>query len=170
MTKTTPGGVRRERSDVETALESHWHRLLVKENEDGDKKIKEEVVKKNNLFRAPRCRQSSTTKGKRREKDTQQQQQQQQQQQHRLKPYTKTLTRTMDQFILECLNVDSKEDAANEKDGKTREYLAESYFEKFKASTLGIMNSAACSLFSTGKTRGLVLEIGDGVAHAVPVS
>ena len=128
MTKTTPGGVRRERSDVETALESHWHRLLVKENEDGDKKIKEEVVKKNNLFRAPRCRQSSTTKGKRREKDTQQQQQQQ----HRLKPYTKTLTRTMDQFILECLNVDSKEDAANEKDGKTIDQVANYCIEKFR--------------------------------------
>ena len=129
MTKTTPGGVRRERSDVETALESHWHRLLVKENEDGDKKIKEEVVKKNNLFRAPRCRQSSTTKGKRREKDTQQQQQQQQ---HWLKPYTKTLTRTMDQFILECLNVDSKEDAANEKDGKTIDQVANYCIEKFR--------------------------------------
>jgi hypothetical protein len=127
MTKTS-GAMRRERSDVETALESHWHRLLVKENEDGDKKIKEEVVKKNNLFRAPRCRQSSTTKGKRREKDTQQQQQQQ----HRLKPYTKTLTRTMDQFILECLNVDSKEDAANEKDGKTIDQVASYCIEKFR--------------------------------------
>ena len=38
----------------------------------------------------------------------------------------------MDQFILECLNVDSKEDAANEKDGKTIDQVANYCIEKFR--------------------------------------
>eukprot|EP00826_Nyctotherus_ovalis_P001463 TRINITY_DN10230_c0_g1_i2.p4 TRINITY_DN10230_c0_g1~~TRINITY_DN10230_c0_g1_i2.p4 ORF type:complete len:120 (-),score=19.15 TRINITY_DN10230_c0_g1_i2:512-871(-) len=31
------------------------------------------------------------------------------------------------------------------------------------------MNGACLSLFSTGKTKGLVVEIGEGAAHTVPI-
>jgi len=50
-----------------------------------------------------------------------------------------------------------------------RQKLAEILFEDLKIPTLGLMNSAALSLFSTGRTRGCVLEVGDGVSHAVPI-
>jgi len=50
-----------------------------------------------------------------------------------------------------------------------RQRLAEILFEDLKIPTLGLMNSAALSLFSTGRTRGCVLEVGDGVSHAVPI-
>jgi actin-related protein len=50
---------------------------------------------------------------------------------------------------------------------KTR--LVETLFEKFKAPAVAMLSSAVAALFSTGETSGLVLEIGDGVAVAVPV-
>ncbi|CAD7938455.1 unnamed protein product [Amoebophrya sp. A25] len=52
---------------------------------------------------------------------------------------------------------------------QAREWLGELLFEKFKVKSLSMWNTAVMSLFSTGKTRGLVLESGDGVTHAVPV-
>jgi len=50
-----------------------------------------------------------------------------------------------------------------------RQRLAEILFEELKIPSLGLMNSAALSLFSTGRTRGCVLEVGAGVSHAVPI-
>jgi actin-related protein len=50
-----------------------------------------------------------------------------------------------------------------------REWMAEVFFETFKVRALGIFNSAVLSLFSTGLTRGLVLEAGEGLTRAVPV-
>lgn len=50
-----------------------------------------------------------------------------------------------------------------------RQRLAEILFEELKVPSLGLMNSAALSLFSTGRTRGCVLEVGDGVSYAVPI-
>merc|ERR1719263_1605867 len=50
-----------------------------------------------------------------------------------------------------------------------REWMAEVFFETFKVRALGIFNSAVLSLFSTGLTRGLVLESGEGLTRAVPV-
>jgi actin-related protein len=50
-----------------------------------------------------------------------------------------------------------------------RTRLVETFFEKFKAPAVGIISSAVAALFSTGETSGLVLEVGDGVAVAVPV-
>uniref|UniRef100_A0A0G4I0M6 Actin n=1 Tax=Chromera velia CCMP2878 TaxID=1169474 RepID=A0A0G4I0M6_9ALVE len=52
---------------------------------------------------------------------------------------------------------------------KQREEMAKLMFEKFKVASLAIMNSAVLSLFSTGRSRGLVLEMGHGSTHAVPV-
>lgn len=47
--------------------------------------------------------------------------------------------------------------------------LAEMYLEKLGADSIAIMNGACLSLFSTGKTKGLVVEIGEGSAHTVPI-
>jgi len=37
------------------------------------------------------------------------------------------------------------------------------------ADQIAIMNGACLSLFSTGKTKGLVVEIGEGATHTVPI-
>lgn len=50
-----------------------------------------------------------------------------------------------------------------------RLFLADTFFEKFSADAIAIMNGACLSLFSTGKTKGLVVEIGEGAAHTVPI-
>jgi actin-related protein len=50
-----------------------------------------------------------------------------------------------------------------------RQWMADVMFEKFKVKSLAIFNSAVLSLFSTGRTRGLVVESGEGITQAVPV-
>lgn len=50
-----------------------------------------------------------------------------------------------------------------------RSWMAEVMFEKFKVKSLAIFNTAVLSLFSTGRTRGLVVESGEGITQAVPV-
>ena len=42
-------------------------------------------------------------------------------------------------------------------------------FEEFKVESLAIMNTSVLSLFSTGKTTGIVVECGEGVSYTVPV-
>ena len=42
-------------------------------------------------------------------------------------------------------------------------------FESFKVNSFALMNTAVLSLFSTGKTCGLVAECGEGITYTVPV-
>lgn len=42
-------------------------------------------------------------------------------------------------------------------------------FETFKVESLAIINTAVLSLFSTGKTSGIVVECGEGVSQTIPV-
>jgi actin len=42
-------------------------------------------------------------------------------------------------------------------------------FEKFRVESLSLINTAVLSLFSTGKTSGIVVEVGEGVSYTVPV-
>lgn len=42
-------------------------------------------------------------------------------------------------------------------------------FELFKVKSFSLMNTAVLSLFSTGKTCGLVAECGEGITYTVPV-
>jgi len=51
----------------------------------------------------------------------------------------------------------------------SRQWTAEVMFEKLKVKSLAIFNTAVLSLFSTGQTRGLVIESGEGITQAVPV-
>jgi len=50
-----------------------------------------------------------------------------------------------------------------------REKLTQMLFETFKVSGVAFANSAVLSLFASGRTRGMLLECGAGVSHAVPV-
>lgn len=52
---------------------------------------------------------------------------------------------------------------------ETRQRMAELAFRKFKMPSVCVVSSAVMSLYSTGRTRGLVLEIGEGLTSAVPV-
>jgi len=60
--------------------------------------------------------------------------------------------------------------AENPIDNKqNRIFLADTFFDKFSADAIAIMNGACLSLFSTGKTKGLVVEIGEGASHTIPI-
>ena len=50
-----------------------------------------------------------------------------------------------------------------------KEHLVELAFENFNVPGFYLANSAALSLFSTGKTNGLVVESGYGVTQSVPI-
>jgi actin-related protein len=50
-----------------------------------------------------------------------------------------------------------------------REKLVQIVFETFNAPATYICIQAVLSLYASGRTTGLVLDIGDGVAHAVPI-
>jgi actin-related protein len=76
--------------------------------------------------------------------------------------------------IFKELNIDSKNanvlltDAPlNSKENKIR--MADIMFEELKVESLAIMNTAVLSLFSTGKTTGIVVECGEGVSYTVPI-
>ena len=51
----------------------------------------------------------------------------------------------------------------------SREKMAEVMFESFNIPQLYINIQAILSLYSTGRTTGVVLDSGDGVTHIVPV-
>jgi len=52
---------------------------------------------------------------------------------------------------------------------KNRERAAEIFFESFNVPALFISMQAVLSLYSTGRTTGVVLDSGDGVTHTVPI-
>lgn len=52
---------------------------------------------------------------------------------------------------------------------KNKQEIAELMFETFKVKSFSLMNTAVLSLFSTGKTTGLVAECGEGISYTVPV-
>ena len=52
---------------------------------------------------------------------------------------------------------------------RNREKSAEIFFETFGAPALFVSPQATLSLYSSGRTTGVVLDSGDGVTHAVPV-
>ena len=52
---------------------------------------------------------------------------------------------------------------------KNKQDIAEIVFEKFKIKSMALMNTAVLSLFATGKTSGIVAEVGEGTAYACPV-
>ncbi|KAK4934047.1 Centractin [Elasticomyces elasticus] len=54
-------------------------------------------------------------------------------------------------------------------DRKNREIAAEVLFEKFQTPALYMSIQAVLSLYASGRTTGVVLDVGDGVSHAVPV-
>lgn len=51
----------------------------------------------------------------------------------------------------------------------SRADMAKVMFRHFKVPSLTIVNQASLSLFSTGRTTGIVCEVGEGVTHAVPI-
>ena len=62
----------------------------------------------------------------------------------------------MDDPLLYCLCAVSREQA-------------EMFFEGFSVPAMYISMQAVLSLYAAGKTTGVVLDVGDGVTHAVPV-
>ena len=52
---------------------------------------------------------------------------------------------------------------------KNRECMAQIMFETFSVPGMYVQIQAVLSLYSSGRTTGLVLDCGDGVSHTVPV-
>ena len=52
---------------------------------------------------------------------------------------------------------------------ENKQEIARIMFEVFRVESLAIINTSVLSLFSTGKTSGLVVECGEGVSYSVPV-
>uniref|UniRef100_M4BYQ3 Actin n=1 Tax=Hyaloperonospora arabidopsidis (strain Emoy2) TaxID=559515 RepID=M4BYQ3_HYAAE len=50
-----------------------------------------------------------------------------------------------------------------------RERASEVFFEAFNVPSLFVSPQAVLSLYASGRTTGVVLDVGDGVAHVVPV-
>lgn len=66
-----------------------------------------------------------------------------------------------------CINVLMTDSPFNNK--KNKQEIADRMFESFKVKSFALMNTAVLSLFSTGKTCGLVAECGEGISYTVPV-
>eukprot|EP00429_Kryptoperidinium_foliaceum_P010388 CAMPEP_0176004276 /NCGR_PEP_ID=MMETSP0120_2-20121206/1607_1 /TAXON_ID=160619 /ORGANISM="Kryptoperidinium foliaceum, Strain CCMP 1326" /LENGTH=398 /DNA_ID=CAMNT_0017336947 /DNA_START=102 /DNA_END=1298 /DNA_ORIENTATION=- len=52
---------------------------------------------------------------------------------------------------------------------QNRDKIAEIFFETFRAPALFLAPPAVLSLYASGRTTGVVLDVGEGVTHAVPV-
>ena len=52
---------------------------------------------------------------------------------------------------------------------ESRQRMASVFFETFSVASLGIMSSPVLSLFSIGKTRGIVVDVGCGLTSIVPI-
>lgn len=52
---------------------------------------------------------------------------------------------------------------------RNRERAAEVFFETFGCPALFVSSQAVLALLASGRTTGVVLDVGDGVAHSVPV-
>jgi|DEB0MinimDraft_12_1074336.scaffolds.fasta_scaffold44947_1 actin, other eukaryote len=50
-----------------------------------------------------------------------------------------------------------------------RQMMAEILFDRFKVKSLQIMNTAALSMYSTGKVTGLICESGEALTYTVPI-
>ena len=77
-------------------------------------------------------------------------------------------------YIFDELNLDPKnvnvlltDSPLNSKVNKDK--MTQIMFEHFRVESLAIMNTSVLSLFSTGKTTGMVVECGEGVSYTVPV-
>ena len=65
------------------------------------------------------------------------------------------------------INVLMSDSPLNTKDKK--QAMAKELFDEMKINSLSIFNSAVLSLFSTGRTSGIVVESGQGVTYTVPI-
>jgi actin-related protein len=65
------------------------------------------------------------------------------------------------------MNVLMTDTPFNDKEDKCK--ITQLMFEHFKVQSFSLINTAVLSLFSTGKTCGLVAECGEGITYTVPI-
>ena len=74
----------------------------------------------------------------------------------------------------QCLNAKQEEHPvlmteAPLNDRRNRDQIAEIFFESMRAPALFFTPPSVLSLYASGRTTGVVLDVGEGVTHAVPV-
>jgi actin, other eukaryote len=79
-----------------------------------------------------------------------------------------------DELNLEPKNVnvlmtDSPFDTKEKTKEKQRAKIAEYLFEELKIKSFAMMNTAALSMYSTGKVSGLIVESGESLSYTVPI-
>jgi len=52
---------------------------------------------------------------------------------------------------------------------ENRMKIADVMFDHFRVKSLAIMNTAALSMYSTGRVSGLIAQSGEGVSYTVPI-
>ena len=52
---------------------------------------------------------------------------------------------------------------------KSRSKMAQFMFETLQVKSLAIMNTAALSMYSSGRVSGLIAEVGEGISYTVPI-
>jgi len=77
-------------------------------------------------------------------------------------------------YTYKCLNVPSEEHPVLLTEAplnplKNREKAAEQFFETYNVPALFVSLQAVLSLYAYGETTGMVVDIGDGVSHTVPI-
>ena len=78
-------------------------------------------------------------------------------------------THIFDQLSLEPKNVNVLMTDSPFASKGDRTQMAQIMFDKLQVKSLAVMNTAALSMYSSGRVSGLIAEVGEGISYTVPV-
>ena len=81
----------------------------------------------------------------------------------------KLWTNIFDQLSLEPKNVNVLMTDSPFASKEDRTQMAQIMFDKLQVKSLAVMNTAALSMYSSGRVSGLIAEVGEGISYTVPV-
>lgn len=81
----------------------------------------------------------------------------------------KLWTNIFDQLSLDAKNVNVLMTDSPFASKEDRTQMAQIMFDKLQVKSLAVMNTAALSMYSSGRVSGLIAEVGEGISYTVPV-